>query len=124
MRTALKTLRRYASLKTPFRKTQWEKPEWRKEHVGPADLHTPTLLMVVFGLASMVNDAFSGDISFVVVTKMAFILNASPPFSLVLPSRLPCISLFALVLSERRRMMISHLFPFVHNHRARLHASG
>jgi hypothetical protein len=33
MRNALKTLRRYGSLKTPFRKTQWEKPEWRKEHV-------------------------------------------------------------------------------------------
>jgi hypothetical protein len=35
---------------------------------------TPTLLMVVFGLASMVNDAFGEDISFVVVTKMAFML--------------------------------------------------
>jgi hypothetical protein len=124
MRNALKTLRRYASLKTQFRKTQWEKPEWRKEHVRLADLHTPTLLTVIFGLASMVNDAFGGDISFVVVTKMAFILNASPPFALVLPSGPPCISLFALVLSERCRVMISPLFPFGHDHRARLHASG
>jgi hypothetical protein len=41
--------------------------------------------MVVFGLASMVNDAFGEDVSFVVVTKMAFILNASPPFSSVFP---------------------------------------
>jgi hypothetical protein len=40
MRNALKTLHQYASLKTPFRKTQWEKPEWRKEHVRLADLHT------------------------------------------------------------------------------------
>jgi hypothetical protein len=39
MRNAFKTLRPYASLKTPFRKSQWEKPEWRKEHVRPADLH-------------------------------------------------------------------------------------
>jgi hypothetical protein len=123
MRNPLKTLRRYASLKTPFRKTPWEKPEWRKEHVRLADLHTLTLLMVVFGLASMVNDALGGDISFVVVTKMA-ILNASPPFALVLPSGPPCISLFALILSERYRMMISRLFPFGHDHRARLHASG
>jgi hypothetical protein len=64
MRDALKTLRRYASLKTPFRKTQWEKTEWRKEHVRLADLHTPTLLTVVFGLASMVNDASGDDVSF------------------------------------------------------------
>jgi hypothetical protein len=55
---------------------------------------------------------------------MAFILNASPPFALVLPSGPPCISLFALVLSERCRMMIIRLFPFGHDHRARLHASG
>jgi hypothetical protein len=66
--------------KNPVRKT-----EWRKEHVRLADLHTSTLLTVVFGLTSKVNDAFGGDISFVVVTRMAFILNASPPFSLVLP---------------------------------------
>jgi hypothetical protein len=51
--------------------------------------------MVVFGLASMVKVAFGEDVSFVVVTKMAFILNASPPFSWVLPSGPPCISLFA-----------------------------
>jgi hypothetical protein len=80
--------------------------------------------MVAFGLASMVNDAFGVDISFVVVTKMAFILNASPPFALVLPSGPPCVSFFGIVLSERRRMMISRLFPFGHDHRARFHASG
>jgi hypothetical protein len=80
--------------------------------------------MVAFGLASMVNDAFGGDISFVIVTKTAFILHASPPFALVLPSGPPCVSLFTLVLSERRQMMISCLFPFGHDHRARLHASG
>jgi hypothetical protein len=80
--------------------------------------------MVVFGLASMVKVAFGEDISFVVVTKMAFILNSSPPFASVLPSGPPCISLFALVLLERCRMMISRLFPFGHDHRARLHASG
>jgi hypothetical protein len=56
--------------------------------------------MVVFGLASMVKAAFGEDISFIIVTKMAFILNASPPFASVLPSGPPCISLFALVLSE------------------------
>jgi hypothetical protein len=100
MRNALKTLCRYASLKTPFRITQWEKPEWRKEHVRLADLHTPTLLMVVFGLASTVKGAFGDDVSFGVVTKMAFILNTSSPFASVLPSRPPCISLFALVLSD------------------------
>jgi hypothetical protein len=79
--------------------------------------------MVVFGLASTVTGAFSDDVSFGVVTKMAFILNASPPFASALPSGPPCISLFALVLLERRRMMISRLFPFGHDHRARLHAS-
>jgi hypothetical protein len=100
MRNALKTLHRYASLKTPFRKTQWEKPEWIKEHVRLADLHTPTLLMVVFVLASTMKGAFGDDASFGVVTKMAFILNASPPFALVLPSGPPCISLFILVLSD------------------------
>jgi hypothetical protein len=100
MRNALKTLRPYASLKTPFRKTQWEKPEWRKEHVRLADLHTPTLLMVVFGLASTVKGAFGDDVGFGVVTKTAFILNASPPLASVLPSGPPCISLFALVLSD------------------------
>jgi hypothetical protein len=42
--------------------------------------------MVVFGLASMVKGAFGEDTSFVVVTKMAFILNASPPFASVLHS--------------------------------------
>jgi hypothetical protein len=80
--------------------------------------------MVAFGLSSMVNDAFGGDISFIIITKMVFILHASPPFALVLPSGPPCVSLFAIVLSEHRRMMISHLFPFGHDHRARLHASG
>jgi hypothetical protein len=100
MRNALRTLRSYASLKNPFRKTQWEKPEWRKEHVRLADLHTPTLLMAVFGLASMVKGAFGDDVSFSVVTKIAFILNTSPPFASVLPSGSPCISLFALVLSD------------------------
>jgi hypothetical protein len=100
MRNALETLRRYASLKTPFRKTQWEKPEWRKEHVRLVDLHTPTLLTVVFGLASMVNDAFGDDVSFGVVTEMAYILNTSSPFASVLPSGSPCISLFAHVLSD------------------------
>jgi hypothetical protein len=100
MRNALKTLRRYASLKTPFRKTQWEKPEWRKEHVRLADLHTPTLLTVVLGLASMVNDAFGDDVSFGVVTEMASILNTSSPFASVLPSGPPCISLFTHVLSD------------------------
>jgi hypothetical protein len=53
-----------------------------------------------FGLASMVKGAFGEDVSFIVVTKMAFILDASPPFASVFPSRLPCISLFALVLSN------------------------
>jgi hypothetical protein len=80
--------------------------------------------MVVFGIASMVEVAFGEDVSFIVVTKMSFILNASPPFASVLPLGPPCISLFALVLSECCRMMISHLFPFGHDHRARLHASG
>jgi hypothetical protein len=80
--------------------------------------------MVIFGLASMVNDAFGEDVSFVVVTKMAFILNASPPFALVFPSGPPCIYLVALVLSERCQMMISRLFPFGHDHRAKLHALG
>jgi hypothetical protein len=100
MRNALKTLRWYASLKTPFRKTQWEKPEWRKEHVRLADLHTQTLLMVVFGLASTVKGAFGDDVSFGVVTKMASILNTSSPFASVLLSGPPCISLFALDLSD------------------------
>jgi hypothetical protein len=100
MRNALRTLRLYASLKTPFRKSQWEKPEWRKEHVRLADLHTPTLLMVVFVLALTVKGAFGDDVSFSVVTKMAFILNTSPPFASVLPSGPPCISLFALVFSD------------------------
>jgi hypothetical protein len=80
--------------------------------------------MVVFGLASMVKGAFGEDVSFVIVTKMAFVLNASPPFASVLPSRPPCISLFAPVISERCRVMISRLFRFGHDHRARLHASG
>jgi hypothetical protein len=56
--------------------------------------------MVVFGLASMVKGAFSDDVSFGVVTKMAFILNASPPFALALPSGPPCIYLFALILPD------------------------
>jgi hypothetical protein len=54
--------------------------------------------MIVFGLASTVKGAFGDDVSFGVVTKMAFILNASPPFALALPSGPPCI--FALVLSD------------------------
>jgi hypothetical protein len=54
--------------------------------------------MVVFGLAPTVKGAFSDDVSFGVVTKTAFILNASPPFALALPSGPPCI--FALVLSD------------------------
>jgi hypothetical protein len=56
--------------------------------------------MVVFGLASMVKGAFGDDVSFGVATKMAFILNASPPFSLALPSGPPFISLFALILPD------------------------
>jgi hypothetical protein len=100
MRNSLRTLCSYASLKTPFRKPPWEKPEWRKEHVRLADLHTPTLLMVGFGLASTVKGAFGDDVSFGVVTKMAFILKTSSPFASVLPSGPPCISLFALVLSD------------------------
>jgi hypothetical protein len=79
--------------------------------------------MVVFGLASTVKGAFGDDVSFGVVTKMAFILNASPPFASAFPSGPPCISLFALVLLECHRMMISRLFSFGHDHRARLHAS-
>jgi hypothetical protein len=98
MRNSLRTLRSYASLKTPFRKTLWEKPEWRKEHVRLADSHTPTLLMVIFGLASTVKGAFGDDVSFGVVTKIAFFLNASPPFALALPSVPSCI--FALVLLD------------------------
>jgi hypothetical protein len=94
MRNALKTLRRYASLKTPFRKTGVEK----RACTPSGFTHTPTLLMVVFGLASTVKGAFGDDVSFGVVTKMAFILNASPPFASVLPSGPPCISLFALIL--------------------------
>jgi hypothetical protein len=58
--------------------------------------------MVVFGLTSTVKGAFGDDVSFVVVTKMAFILNGSPPFASVLPSEPPCISLFALVLISKR----------------------
>jgi hypothetical protein len=54
--------------------------------------------MIVFGLASMVKGAFGDDVGFGVVTKMAFILNASPPSALALPSGPPCISLFALIL--------------------------
>jgi hypothetical protein len=56
--------------------------------------------MVVFELASTVKGALGDDVSFGVVTKMAFILYASPPFASVLPSGPPCISLFALVLSD------------------------
>jgi hypothetical protein len=52
--------------------------------------------MVVFGLASTVKGAFGDDVSFGVVTKMAFILNASPPFASALPSGPPCI-LFSLL---------------------------
>jgi hypothetical protein len=48
----------------------------------------------------MVKGAFGDDVSFGVATKMAFILNASPPFSLALPSGPPCISLFALILPD------------------------
>jgi hypothetical protein len=74
--------------------------------------------MVVFGLASTVKASFGDDVDFVVVTKMAFIVNASPPFASVLPSGPPCISLFALVLvSESYQMMMSRLFPFGHDHR-------
>jgi hypothetical protein len=54
--------------------------------------------MVVFGLASTVKGVFGDEVCFGVVTKMAFILNASPPFALVLRSGPPCIFLFALVL--------------------------
>jgi hypothetical protein len=54
--------------------------------------------MIVFGLASTVRGAFGDDDSFGVATKMAFILDASPPFALALPSGPPCI--FALVLSD------------------------
>jgi hypothetical protein len=64
--------------------------------------------MVVFGLASTVKATFGDDVSFVVVTKMAFILNF---FALVL-------------LSGHYRMMMRCLFPFGHDHRVRLHASG
>jgi hypothetical protein len=86
--------------KNSILKTQWEKPEWRKEHVRLADLHTPTLLTVVFGLTSTVKGAFGDEVYFGVVTTTTFILNASPPFASVLPSGPPCISLFALVLSD------------------------
>jgi hypothetical protein len=55
---------------------------------------------------------------------MAFSLNASPPFALALPSGPSCIFLFALDFSDAVEMMISRLFPFGHDHRARLHASG
>jgi hypothetical protein len=99
MRNALKTLRRYASLKTPFRKTQWETGVEKRARMPSGSTHTPTLLMVVFGLASTVKGVFGDDDSFGVVTKTAFILNTSP-FASVLPSGPPCISLFALVLSD------------------------
>jgi hypothetical protein len=56
--------------------------------------------MVVFGLASTVKGAFGDGDSFGVVTKMAFILDASPPCALALPSGPPCISLFALILPD------------------------
>jgi hypothetical protein len=73
----------------------------------------------------MVKGAFNDDVNFIIATKMAFILNASPPFASVLPLVPPCISLFVLVLLlERCRMMMSCLFPFDYDHRARLHASG
>jgi hypothetical protein len=49
------------------------------------------LLTVIFGLASTVKGAFGDDVSFSVVTKTAFILNASPLFASVLPSGPPCI---------------------------------
>jgi hypothetical protein len=39
--------------------------------------------MVVSGLASTVKGAFGDDASFGIVTKMAFIINASPPFASV-----------------------------------------
>jgi hypothetical protein len=97
----------------------------KKAHMPSGFTHTPILLNVVFGLASMVKVAFGEDISFVVVTKMAFILNASPPFASVFPLVPPCISLFVLVLlSERCQMMMSRLFPFGHDHWERLHAFG
>jgi hypothetical protein len=42
--------------------------------------------MFVFGLVSTLKGAFGDDVNFVVVTKMAFILDASPSSALVLPS--------------------------------------
>jgi hypothetical protein len=101
MRNALKTLRRYASLKTPFQKNPVGKIGVEKRARTPSGfIHTPTLLMIVFGLASTVKGAFGDDDSFGVVTKMALILDASPSFALALPSGPPCISLFALILPD------------------------
>jgi hypothetical protein len=56
--------------------------------------------MVVFGLASTMKGTFGDEVCFGVVTEMAFILDASPPFALVLPSGPPCIFLFALDFSD------------------------
>jgi hypothetical protein len=44
--------------------------------------------MVIFGLASTVKGTLGDNVSFIVVTYMAFILNASPPFASDLPSEL------------------------------------
>jgi hypothetical protein len=52
--------------------------------------------MVVFGLVSAVKGAFGDDVNFVVVTKMAFTLDASPSAS-VLALDPSCASRFALV---------------------------
>jgi hypothetical protein len=82
--------------KNPVGKTGVEK----RARTPSGFTHTPTLLMIVFGLASTVKGAFGDDDSFGVVTKMAFILDASPPFALALPSGPPCISLFALILPD------------------------
>jgi hypothetical protein len=101
MRNALRTLRSYASLKNSIPKNPVGKTGVEKRARMPSGFthtHTSTLLMVVFGLASMVKGTSDDNVSFVVVTKMAFILNASPPFASVLPSEPPCISLFALVI--------------------------
>jgi hypothetical protein len=98
MRDALKTLTKNSIPKNLVGKTGVEK----RARTPNGCTRTLTLLMVVFGLASMVKGAFGEGVSFVVVTKTAFILNASPPFASVLPSRPPCISLFALVLLSER----------------------
>jgi hypothetical protein len=82
--------------KNPVGKTGVEK----RARTPSESTHTPTLLMVDFGLASTVKGAFGDDVSLGVVTKTAFILNTSSPFASVLPSGPPCISLFALVLSD------------------------